>query len=267
MTATAAARGHTKPLAGPIDQEKNESCYAMGPIAYGFDRPGGDGRIVAMMLANNSGPCTAATIRAPGCRPEDCARSCCDDPSCNAWVHAAAEGCARNKGKGGAVDVCCWRKVRETQLQNMTKENHPQRYNPTISTGVVSGHATRSPPAPSPPSPPCGAPSPQGTGCHCGPDGVCPRAPPVVKRGHALYSTLVYYYVWPTNQTLVPSKGKTRYGSSDKHGDSSSADVEGEIEHTTAGVVDALERLATLRAQGALTQEEFTQAKRRALLG
>lgn len=273
VTATAAARGHTKPLVDTIDQEKNESCYAMGPIAYGFDRPGGDGRIVAMMLVNNSGRCTAATIQAPGCRPEDCARGCCDDPSCNAWVHAAAKGCAADKGKGGADDVCCWRKVRETQLQNMTKESHPQRYNPTISTGVVSGHATRSPPAPSPPSSSCGAPSPQGTGCRCGPDGECPRAPPVVEHGHALYSTLVYYYVWPTNHTLAPSRdvGRKRddrsvEGDGDERGDSSSAGAKGQIEHTSSRLVDALERLATLWAHGALTQEEFTQAKRRALL-
>ena len=50
-------------------------------------------------------------------------------------------------------------------------------------------------------------------------------------------------------------------------GESSSAGVEDEIEQTTAHLVEALERLATLWAQGALTQEEFTQAKRRVLLG
>ena len=250
-------------------QKTNDSCYAMGPIAYGFDRPGGDGSIVGMMLANHSGGgdgrCTAATIDAPGCRPEDCARACCDDSSCNAWVHAAAPGCAHGTGTGSGADVCCWHKQRETQLQNMTKERYPQRYNPTISTGVVSGHASGLAPPPPPPAPPCSAPNPQGTACRCGPDGACPRAPPRAEAGHALYSTLVYYYVWPTTARGSPVANEAGDGMLDS-GDARGGFTGGLGEKSdSTRLVDALERLAALLARGVLTPAEFQQAKQRVL--
>jgi hypothetical protein len=249
-------------------QKTNKSCYAMGPIAYGFDRPGGDGSIVGMTLANYSGGrdgrCTAATIGLPGCRPDDCARACCDDASCNAWVHAAAPGCAHGTGTGDGADVCCWHKLRETQLQNMTKERYPQRYNPTISTGVVSGH-TSGASSPPPPPAPCSAPNPQGTACRCGPDGACPRAPPRVEAGYALYSTLVYYYVWPTALTgssVADEAGDEMMDSEDDRGGFTGG--QGEDGGSTR-LVDALERLSVLLARGLLTPAEFKQAKQRVL--
>jgi hypothetical protein len=78
-----------------------------------------------------------------------------------------------------------------------------------------------------------------------------------------LYSTLVYYYEWQTAQES-PEVHAQRASS-----DHSAGTGGGEVESGNGGihVVAALERLAALLAEGVLTPEEFTQAKKRVLMG
>ena len=141
----------------------------------------------------------------------------------------------------------------------------PPQTPPPVSSVAAAGHASGlAPPAP-PPAPPCSAPNPQGTACRCGPDGACPRAPPRAEAGHALYSTLVYYYVWPTNVTGSPVANEAGEGMLDS-GDARGRFTGGEGESSdSTRLVDALERLAALLARGVLTPAEFQQAKQRVL--
>jgi hypothetical protein len=84
----------------------------------------------------------------------------------------------------------------------------------------------------------CGAPLGDGHGCRCGPNMTCPGAPSPgdLTAGEAVYSTLVYYYVFP---------------SSDLPDDSRAG----------CSVADEVEKLHRLRLRGVLTAAEFSDAK------
>jgi len=154
----------------------NDSCVP-GPIAYGFDRPGGDGEISPMRTASGKWCSGAAMVNASGCSPADCADVCCQIDNCTAWVHGIASGCDKVNDDPNAV--CCWTKVRATQLT-------VKRDQDLLSTGEVAGHTGGTAP-PTPPNP--------------GPVPWDPPYAPLPQDGKTLYSTLVYTYEWPAGDT------------------------------------------------------------------
>lgn len=157
----------------------SDACVP-GPIAYGFDRPGGDGEIGPMTAKNGSRCSGVGMLNASGCSPVDCAAQCCGIPDCTAWVHGIAPGCDKNHDDS----VCCWTKHESTQIV-VDQENY-------LTTGEVAGHGGA--PAPPQPGPPGPGPSPK-------PSPWIPPPAPVPADGKTVYHTLVYTYEWPSSAT------------------------------------------------------------------
>lgn len=153
----------------------------VGPIAYGFDRPGGGKKFDSMKLPGGKKCSGVAMVNATGCDAEACAAMCCKNVKCLSFVHGIAAGCDQTAPFDPHA-VCCWIKDSATQLTVKTGADY-------LSTGEVAGPtrhvgpAAGPAPAPGPPAPP---------------------APALPKDVFVVYSTLVFTYEWPTADT--PSK-------------------------------------------------------------
>jgi hypothetical protein len=155
----------------------SSSCTA-GPIARGFDRPGGDGTFSIMARADGTNCSGTSMLNTTGCAAEDCAAKCCGLAACRSWVHGIAPGC--DTAGHDASAVCCWIKTSNPQLAVKAADH--------LSTGEVAGHGagggTAPPPGPvSPPAPPA----------------------PLPPAGKTFYSTLVFTYEWPAADTPTSS--------------------------------------------------------------
>lgn len=168
-----------------IDTVLQDNNCTPGPVAYGFDRPAGDGPIVPMKNPRGDWCSGEASLNVSGCTPADCAALCCNNSACTAWVHGIDKGCDTVNRNPDAI--CCWMKKQSTQIVV-----HKSDF---LTTGEVAGHGGA--PAPSP--------SPSGGLSPMPPKWVPPQAPDP-PAGKTVYSTLVYVYEWPSTETPRPNK-------------------------------------------------------------